>query len=208
MSAGTGSDDSDLAHRLYLPSGEGVTVRPAGPQDAESIQGYVRGLSTSSRHSRFLGSLIELSVAELHRMTHADHRSGRTLIAEIAVQGGSAMIGEARYAVAPDRVGCEIAVSVAEAWRRRTVGTQLLAHLAHRAGTLRVRYLFGDVMCTNEAMKALARKLGFGVTALIGDARLVRIMKDLYLPGTVLPGNEPNLPIMEKPVARAAATAA
>ena len=118
------------------------------------------------------------------------------------------MIGEARYAVAPDRVGCEIAVSVAEAWRRRTLGTQLLAHLAHRVGNLRVRYLFGDVLCSNEAMKALARKLGFGVTAVIGDARLLRITRDLDLPGTVLPGNEPTLPIAGETVGCAPAAAA
>jgi len=129
-------------------------------------------------------------------MTRPDHRSEGTLIAEIAVEGGSTMIGEARYAVAPDRLGCEIAVSVAEAWRRRGLGTRLLANLARRAKNLRVRYLIGDVLRSNEAMKALARKAGFGLSAPIADARLVRITKDLSLAqtshaDTALPGNEP-----------------
>ncbi len=179
MSTCPGCDDSELAQLLYLPGGERVTVRPAGPQDAESIQAYIHGLSPASRHSRFLGSLNELSPGEIHRMTRADRWSERTLIVEIAVEGGRRMIGEARYAVAPDRLGCEIAVSVAEAWRRRALGTQLLANLARRTKGLRVRYLFGDVLRSNEAMKALARKLDFGITAPIGDARLVRITKDL-----------------------------
>jgi acetyltransferase len=196
MSTGTMRDDSESTHVLSLPSGECVLVRPAGPQDAGSIQAYIRGLSPASRHGRFLGSLNELSPAELYRMTRTDHRSNGTLLAEIAVEGGSTMIGEARYAVAPDRLGCEIAVSVAEAWRRKGLGAQLLANLARRAKNLRVRYLIGDVLHSNEAMKALARKVGFGLSAPIADARLVRITKDLFLAqtfhaDTVLPGNEP-----------------
>ncbi|MGP0093927.1 MAG: N-acetyltransferase family protein [Xanthobacteraceae bacterium] len=177
-----------MTQLLYLPGGERVTVRPAGPQDAESIQAYIHGLSPASRHSRFLGSLNELSAAELHRMTHADHRSERTLIAETAAEGGSCIIGEARYAVAADGLGCEVSVSVAEAWRRRALGTQLLANVARRTKHLRVCYLFGDVLRSNEPMKALARKLGFGITAPIGDARLVRITKKLALVSSVVPG--------------------
>lgn len=190
MSTPTGGDDPELTQLLYLPGGESVTIRPAGAQDAESIQAYIHSLSPASRHSRFLGSLNELSAAELHRMTRADHLSERTVIAEITAQGRCRMIGEARYAVAPDGLGCEIAVSVAEAWRRRALGTQLLASLARRAKSLRVRYLFGDVLRSNEAMKALARKLGFGMTAPVGDARLVRITKDLALAGSVVPGHD------------------
>jgi GNAT superfamily N-acetyltransferase len=179
MSAGTCCDESEFAHALYLPGGECVMVWPAGPQDAEGIQAYIRHLSPASRHNRFLGSLSELLPAELHRMTHADGWSQGTLIAELAAEGGWIMVGEARYAVAADRLGCEIAVSVAEAWRRRGLATRLLANLARRAKTLRVHYLFGDVSRSNEAMQALARKAGFGMSAPIADVRLVRITKEL-----------------------------
>jgi GNAT superfamily N-acetyltransferase len=181
---GIGCDEVELTHLIYLPSGEGVIVRTAEPQDAPSIQAYIHGLSPASRQSRFLGSLNVLSPAELARMTRADHGSGRTLIAELATDGPRIMIGEARYAVAPDGLGCELAVSVAEAWRRRTLGSQLLAGLVRRAKSLRIRYLFGDVLRTNEPMRALVRKLGFSETAPIGDARLVRITKDLTLAHT------------------------
>jgi GNAT superfamily N-acetyltransferase len=179
MYTGSCCDESELAHALYLPGGECVMVRPAGPQDAEAIQAYIRHLSPASRHNRFLGSLSELLPAELHRMTHADGWSQGTLIAELAAEGGWTMVGEARYAVAAD-LGCEIAVSVADAWRRRGLGTRLLANLARRAKNLRVHYLFGDVSRSNEAMQALVRKAGFGMSAPIADARLVRITKELF----------------------------
>ena len=48
-----------------------------------------------------------------------------------------------------------------------------------RAKALGLRYLVGDVFNSNQAMMVLARKLGFSVTAPIGDARLARITKDL-----------------------------
>jgi acetyltransferase len=181
---GISFDEAKLAHPICLPSGESVIVRAAGPRDAARIQAYIRGLSPASRQSRFLGSLNELSLSELDRMTRADHGSGRTLIAELARDGARTMIGEARYAIAPDRLGCEFAVSVAEAWRRRTLGSQLVAELVRRAKGLGIRYLFGDVLRSNEPMRALVRKLGGAETAPIGDARLVRITKDLTLAHT------------------------
>src|SRR5262249_30815161 len=143
------------------------------------IQAYFRNLSPLARQRRFLGALNELSPAELDRIARADCRSGCTLIAEHLADADHRIVGEARYALAPDRLGFEVAVSVAEAWRRRSLATQLLAHLERKADSLGARYLFGDVLRANEPMRALAQKLGFSETAPIGDARLVRITKDL-----------------------------
>ena len=49
-----------------------------------------------------------------------------------------------------------------------------------RAGA---RVLFGDVLCTNTAMKNLARKSGYSMRSPFTDARLVEIVKDLSPPG-------------------------
>jgi hypothetical protein len=56
---------------------------------------------------------------------------------------------------------------------------QLLADVECRARNLGARYLVGDVLRSNEAMQAFARKAGFTMTGVPGDARLVRIVKDL-----------------------------
>jgi acetyltransferase len=151
-------------------------VRAARPGDARRIQDYVRGLSPSSRYDRFLAPLNELSPAELVRIgggsgTHA------TLIAETQIAGARIVIGEARYAC--DGVTCEIALSVADAWRARGLGTLLLDHLECRARTLGVSTLVGDVLRSNTAMRTLARKCGFDQAGVPADARLVRIVKDI-----------------------------
>ena len=167
------------AQAAHLLCGEKVTVRPAHPQDTGMIQAYIRNLSPASRRNRFLGSLNEVSANELYVMTRTDRGSHPVLIAENVIEGVCTMIGEVRYAAAPDGFNCEFAVSVAEACRRKTLATLLVGVIASRAKALGLRYLVGDVFHSNQAMIALARKSGFAVTEPIADARLVKITKDL-----------------------------
>ena len=100
------------------------------------------------------------------------------------------MIGEARYAVAPDGFHCEFAVSVDDTWRRKTLGTLLVGIVAYRARALGLRYLIGDVFRGNEAMIALARKTRFALSGPVADARLVKVTKDLSLRDALQPWNE------------------
>ncbi len=190
MTVASSRDEPELVHALHLSSGQIIAIRPARPKDVRMIQAYIHDLSPSSRHNRFLGALNELSGAALHRMTHMDHESQQVLLAETVAEGASTMIGETCYAVAPDGLGCEFAVSVAGAWRRRALGTLLFETVARRARDLGCRYLVGDILRSNQAMIALARKTGFGVTAPIADARLLRIVKDLSVRDSARSWNE------------------
>lgn len=181
MSPATAQDALPI-DTLRLRGGAAVTVRPAGPGDGEIVQSYIRGLSPSSRRNRFLGALNELSAAELYRMTHSDSRRRFALIAETIADGACIMIGEARCALTPDGRSGEIAVSVAEAWRRRTLGMQLLAILVRQAQSLGVRDLVADVLRSNEAVMALARKVGCEVATPVADARLIQLITNISLP--------------------------
>ena len=160
-----------------LPDGTRVTVRPACPRDADRIQDFVRGLSPSSRYDRFLAPMNELSPAELARIGGSDHRHG-TLIIETKIGGARIMIGEARYALGSDGKTSEIALSVADAWHGRGLGTLLMDYLECGTRSLGVTMLVGDVLRSNTAMRRLARKSGFD-TGVPADARLVRIVKDI-----------------------------
>jgi GNAT superfamily N-acetyltransferase len=159
-----------------LPGGARVMVRAACPWDAGRVQDYVRSLLPSSRYERFLAPLNELSPGDLARIG-TDGETQATLIAEMKIAGARIIIGEARYAV--DNDACEIALSVAEAWRGRGVGTLLLDFLECRARSLGAGKLVGDVLRSNAAMRTLARKSGFDQAGVPADARLVRIVKDI-----------------------------
>jgi GNAT superfamily N-acetyltransferase len=91
------------------------------------------------------------------------------------------LIGEARFAFEPYRCEGEFALSVADDWRGKGLGTLLMADIECRATSLGAEHLYGDVLRTNEPMKALARKNGFRMADVPRDARLVRIIKDLPL---------------------------
>jgi GNAT superfamily N-acetyltransferase len=169
-------DEPHLIHGLSLPGGEGVTVRPVCPRDANVLQAYVRALSPESRYYRFFGPLRELPPAELDRVIHLDPPNQLGLIAQTPAGGA---IGEARYALSPDRLDCEFALSVADGWRGKGVGALLLGDVECRARSLGVRRLVGDVLRSNEAMQALARKTGFGMADVPLDARTIRVVKDL-----------------------------
>lgn len=190
MMFGVSPDEPDPVQAVHLLCGEKVTVRPARPQDTGIIQAYIRGLPPASRRNRFLGALNEVSANELYGMTHMDRCSHPALIAENVVEGTCTMIGEARYAVALDGFNCEFAVSVAETWRRKTLGALLVGIVAYRAKALGLRYLVGDVFRSNEAMIALGRKTGFAVTGSVADATLVKITRDLSLLDAAQPWNE------------------
>jgi GNAT superfamily N-acetyltransferase len=183
------------AWSLHLPGGERVTVRVARPADAEMLQVYIRELSVSARYNRFFGALRELPPAELTRITHMNQPSRATLIAEI---GGSEpiMIGELRYAVLSD-AACEFAISVAEGWRGKGIGSFMLGDLQCRVRALGVESLVGDVLSSNQRMLAFAHKAGFDIAAQSDDQRAVRIVKDISALQTV-PCNElvkPALPM-------------
>jgi acetyltransferase len=188
----------DFARALRLPAGECLTLRPITPDDSEVLQAYVRGLSPESRYNRFFGALQELPPAELERVTHLDRRYDLALVAETDAGAASIVIGEARHAFTPDRLECEFALSVADAWRGRGIGTLLMAEMGRRARSLGAWRLTAEVLRANEPMKALALKTGFGMDDVPSDARLVRIVKDLAPSRTDRPGraaDAPGLPL-------------
>jgi len=181
MSAVDLADLAADARPFRLPDGAPVRVRPIRPQDGDMLQAYLRRLSPASRRNRFLGALNELSPRELERLVRMDCGGACALLAFAGAGQATAMIGEAMAVAAPGNSRCEIAISVLDGWQGRGVGALLLEAIECRARRLGARYLFGDVLRTNTAMKRLARKHGFSVRSPFTDARLIEIVKDLSL---------------------------
>ena len=174
--------EPDLARAVhFLPVGQCVTLRPIDPRDADVLQAYVRGLSPGSRYDRFFVALNELPQTELDSVTHLNRKYELALLAETRVDGALIVIGEARYAFAPDRLESEFALSVADNWRGKGLGALLMADIESRVRSLGAEHLCGDVLYSNEPMKVLARKKGFRMAGVPRDAKLVRIVKDLTL---------------------------
>jgi GNAT superfamily N-acetyltransferase len=172
---------------LHLPGGERVVLRAIRPSDADRLQAYIRGLSAEARHNRFLGAVGELSPRQLDRVTHMDRLGELALIALAGDGDEGTIVGEAMHVMAPEGHRCEIALSVADPWQGRGLGTLLLRDIECRARLIGARHLVGDVLRTNAAMKGLARKAGFAINGPCREARLIEIAKDLSAPPIGLP---------------------
>jgi hypothetical protein len=108
---------------ILLPGNECLIVRPVMPQDGERLQNYLRGLSGESRRNRFLGALSELAPARLSELVHM--RGPRQVLLLALAQIGSKlqMVAEAMLVIAPNSERGEIALSVADKWQHRGLGT-------------------------------------------------------------------------------------
>jgi GNAT superfamily N-acetyltransferase len=164
---------------IVLPDNECLIFRTIVPHDAERLQEYVRGLSAESRRNRFLGAMSEFAPARLDELIGMRGPRQVLLLALAHIGSKLQVVAEAMLVIASNRERGEIALSVADRWQRRGLGMVLIRHLEARARRAGARYLFGDVLRTNTAMKSLARKSGYSICSPFTDARLVEIVKEL-----------------------------
>jgi RimJ/RimL family protein N-acetyltransferase len=166
---------ADLIEVLELSNGKHVTLRPVLPLDAPKYQAFVRNLSATSRHQRFLHGLNELPPNILEMLTRIDYRNHLALIAEAGSNGMSSIIAEARYVVIADGDRAELAMVVADEWQGLGLAKAMLQRLRDRARTAGVSRLTGEVLASNERMLRLARKAGFGIRRNPEAASMLRI---------------------------------
>jgi RimJ/RimL family protein N-acetyltransferase len=153
---------------LVLADGARVGVRPIGADDRDALSVWFGRLSPESRRMRFLGPKPKLSARELTYLTEVDHVSHTALI---AIDESGRLIGEARYATAdPDGRTADFAVTVADEWQGRGVGTRLAARLVEAARANGMTHLTAMTLWDNAGALALLRRLGFRRTGSDGHA--------------------------------------
>ena len=143
-------------------------VRPIGAGDRDALSVWFGRLSHESRRMRFMGPKPKLSGRELTYFTEVDHVSHTALV---AIDDSGLLIGEARYATAdPDGRTADFAVTVADEWQGRGVGTRLAARLVEAARANGMTHLTALTLWDNAGALALLRRLGFRRTGSDGQA--------------------------------------
>lgn len=129
-------------------------------EDAEALNEAFGRLSAESRRRRFLSPKGRLSGSELRYLTDVDHHHHEALIA--LTPDESELVGVARFIQLADEPGAaEAAITVADAWQRRGVGTQLLESLRARARAEGVTTFVTEVLPENEQrIRALFGQVG------------------------------------------------
>jgi RimJ/RimL family protein N-acetyltransferase len=156
-----------------------LAIRPLEPSDAGRLQDHVRALSRPSRYNRYLGAINELPPGEIERLVAGAGGAVRPFIAEVVAANARRMIGEMVLALDCSTGTAEFGLSVADAWQSLGVGAAMIGFMAAEAQVAGATRLVGETLRDNDAMAALARKLGMRPLRHSGDARLIRLEKHL-----------------------------
>jgi RimJ/RimL family protein N-acetyltransferase len=141
---------------IVLRDGSHVLIRQVHSADAPLLADGFARLSTDSRWMRFLRPKKELSPAELRYFTDLDHHDHEALGA--LDNGDGRGVGIARFIRhADDPDAADIAVTIADDWQGRGLGSELLARLSDRAREEGIRRFTALVAAEDVAVAGLLR---------------------------------------------------
>lgn len=169
-----------------MEDGTPWVIRPIRPEDGESLQVFIRGLSERSRYMRFVSMLRELTPRMLTRYTQIDYHRELALVACTLVPNPEhrghpreVIIGFAHYLRNPDGRGAEYALVIGDDWQKRHLGGQLMQALIAEARDQGLEYIEGLILSTNRPMLTLMTRLGLVNEADPEDPTMRRVWMDL-----------------------------
>jgi RimJ/RimL family protein N-acetyltransferase len=144
---------------IVLAGGERLGVRALVPGDRDALAAAFAALSEESRRRRFLGPKPRLSARELTFLTELDHVAHEALV---ATDADGRIVGIARYgAWVDERATADVAVTVADEWQRRGIGTALTRRIVQAARANGIARLTATTMWENAPALMLLKRLGF-----------------------------------------------
>jgi GNAT superfamily N-acetyltransferase len=162
-----------------LPDGAPVLIRPIRADDKRMLTDGLRRLSDESVHRRFLTPKRSFSRAELRYLTEVDGRDHVALVAEHPSAPVRRLIAVARFVrLAEDPHAAEVAITVADDWQGRGLGSMLSEQLAAEARRLGICRFTATMAADNVPAHRLMARLtdhleqhhvGSGVDELVLD---------------------------------------
>jgi GNAT superfamily N-acetyltransferase len=143
-----------------LPDGAQVLLRPIRAEDKRMLTDGLRRLSDESVQRRFLTPKRSFSRAELRYLTEVDGRDHVALVAENPADPVRRLIAVGRFVrLHDDLAAAEVAVTVADEWQGRGLGSLLGMHLAHSARNRGIRRFTATMSSQNVPAHRLMARL-------------------------------------------------
>ena len=165
---------------LETRDGVRLNIRPASPDDAQTLIDFFTAVSPNDLQFRFLSAVARVGETMVRPLVEVDHDSTENLLAFDARTG--LLVATAMIAADPDLSRAEVAIAVRADYRHRGVGWTLLHHAADYAAARGICRLESIERCDNRAAISLEREMGFTARICPGDATLVVVGKDLAGP--------------------------
>lgn len=144
---------------VVLKGGERIEIRPVRVSDEDAVQDLLYRLSDESSFFRFFGHSVAHPRCEVLRMVELDPSAGVAFVAR-SVEDDE-LLGIARADAEPHRATAEIAVTVADHWHGRGVGSALLERLIEKCRGIGFGSLFAEVLPANGQMRCLLKRHDF-----------------------------------------------
>jgi RimJ/RimL family protein N-acetyltransferase len=143
-----------------LPDGAPILIRPIRADDKRMLETGLRHLSEKSVQRRFLTPKSSFSRAELRYLTEVNGRDHVALVVEYPAEPVRRLIAVGRFVrVTGQPDAAEVAVTVADDWQGRRVGSTLGRLLAEEARHLGIRRFTATMAAENVPAHRLMRKL-------------------------------------------------
>ncbi|AMM23519.1 GNAT family N-acetyltransferase [Variovorax sp. PAMC 28711] len=162
-----------------IRGGDRVLIRPLHSQDAEMERRFIEALSPVARRFRFLETMKTPSEALLKQLTVLDPATDAAFVAVTVTGSREAPIGVGRFSADRGGKDCEFAVTVADAWQQKGLGTLLMEHLIATARQRGLRNMYSSDAWDNELMRRFAAHMGLRHEPDPDDATQVRYSLDL-----------------------------
>lgn len=156
-----------------LRDGSRVDIRPITKEDAALEREFIEALSPHAKRCRFLGQVRTPSEGLLRQLTDIDYLHEAAFAAVVPADGRERIVGVSRYSADKDRQNCECAVTVADEWQHRGLGSALMRHLVDVAKNQGIKKMMSIDSADNVQMRELAAYLGFKRRADPDDASQV-----------------------------------
>ncbi len=183
-----------------LRDGTPLVIRPLRPTDREALAlGYAE-LSDESRRRRFFSAPKRLSASLLDYLTDLDFDQRFAWVAHLRDDPDQRGLGVARWVrLREDPTRAEAAVTVADDWQGRGLGTQLLLALIDAASERGITTFVADVLWENKTLLEPLRQLGARVAA--SEPGMARVEFDLPRSETELAASAVHRMLVEAAVA-------
>jgi RimJ/RimL family protein N-acetyltransferase len=137
-----------------------VLIRPIRADDKRMLTEGLRRLSPRSVQRRFLTPKRSFSRTELRYLTEVDGRDHVALVAEYPAEPVRRLIAVARFVrLVDDPEAAEVAITVADDWQQRGLGSLLSELLAERARLLGIRRFTATMAADNAPAHRLMSRL-------------------------------------------------
>lgn len=152
-----GDYPADLDHRVTLPDGARVRIRPLRDGEDGPVLELYRRLSPLSRYQRFFLAPPALPDALLDLLINVDYRRRLALIA-FSDDEGADVIGLGSFGAIDDR-SAEVGLVIRDDWQRRRVGTELANRVLKAAEERGFDRFVGNILSGNQAIRRLLRSI-------------------------------------------------